>query len=130
MIAKRYNLTIVLGALILAVAGTITVRNLIFRSEAVLTDGVVIKMALGRIGAKRNQTPIVSYLSQDGQPHTYRSNTYVPWPFSYQTDEKVKIYYDPKNPDDAQIKDNMFWAIFFIVIGGCLFGECMVISII
>jgi hypothetical protein len=75
-------------------------------------------MALGKKGKR---TPIVSYFSQDGQPHTYRSNTYVSWPFSYQTDEKVKIYYDPKNPNDAQIKDNMFWEISITLVGGILF---------
>lgn len=74
-----------------------------FQSKAILTEGTVIEMVQMRgSNGMLSHAPVVSYMAKDEQEHIYYSSSYSNPP-SYSVGEKVQIYYDPANPDDAQL---------------------------
>ena len=76
----------------------------LFRAHAVVVDGVIVDASRGRdIGGR----PFVEYKDQQGALYERKSKAKTHWFFAPQVGEKVRVFYDNRDPNKA-IVDNTF----------------------
>ena len=132
---KKYlNFVTVMGLFLIGIAAIIYLVGSSFRSNAELTTGTVSGFSTVTDSDDNSQTycPIVQFSTETGQQVTYYSNT-CNSPPAHQVGDSVEIYYDPENPEKAQIKG--FWSQYLaVIIVGCiglaftLFGSMITIG--
>ena len=95
----------VIGFLLVATAGFTYVQSAYFVSRAKLTTGVVVGISTS-VDQDTNSIlycPQISYITKTGQTVKFSANTCTS-PSIYNIGDVVNMYYDPQNPQDAQIK--------------------------
>lgn len=102
-----------IGAGLLAGAIYLYVDKQAFLEKAETTQGTVIEMIPKRSKDSTTYSPVVSFTTKSGQTITYTSSTSSNPP-SYDVGEKVEIFYDPANPNDAEI--NGFFSLWLGVL--------------
>lgn len=112
-VSLTFNIFLGIGLLMVVIAVMICYNVKTFNASAVKTSGTVVDM-IAR--GKRSYAPVVTYFDDAGVKHRYISSVSSNPP-GYEIGERVDIYYDPKNPDDAKIAG---WMEYFgaIVVGG------------
>lgn len=103
----------IIGASLLAGATYLYVNKQAFLEKAETTQGTVIEMIPKRSKDSTTYSPVVSFTTKAGQEITYTSSTSSNPP-SYDVGENVEIFYDPANPNDAEI--NGFFSLWLGVI--------------
>ena len=91
--------------LLMAVAFVIDMREIYREDFATEVSGKVIGFARARHGG---ETPIVEYLSLDGNIHRFHSRFYT-HPRMYDIGDNVDVLYWESNPEDGSIKG---WGFF------------------
>jgi len=94
-----------IGLLLVAAAGFTYVQSAYFVSRAKLTTGIVAGISTS-VDQDTNSTlycPQISYTTKTGQTVKFSANTCTS-PSIYNVGDVVNMYYDPENPQDAQIK--------------------------
>ena len=74
-------------------------------------------------GGKKIFTPIVTFYNQQGQQLFFNSGSSPQFSY-YNQGQEVAVLYNPHNHSEAVIKGaigNIFWTIFFIILGGGMF---------
>lgn len=86
-----------------------------FAGTAIPAKGIVI--SLNRV--VRNKYPLapsVRYRTREGQEHIFHSSVGKNPP-EYQIGQEVDLFYDPRNPEDVQLKGDFFLVYIFAGIG-------------
>lgn len=107
--------------LVLAIAGAVFFlvtlgiinRSLSLQKHGVLTDGTV----LGRSTGKGLSTVTVSFNTPDGNQVTTKASKR----YKVVTGEKVKVYYDPANPQKIDFGDTIGYNMRGVIAGGLIF---------
>jgi flagellar biogenesis protein FliO len=112
-VSLTFNIFLGLGLLMLVITAVICYNVKKFNAAAVKTSGTVVDLIAK---GKRSYAPVVTYNDDAGVKHRFVSNVSSNPP-GYEIGERIDIYYDPKNPDDAEIAG---WREYFaaIIIGG------------
>lgn len=115
---------LVFGSIIL-VSGIIQfIINYNLENNGVLADGAVIEMQYRRsTKGKSSYVPLISYKAKDGTEHELRSNIYSYDSTTYKKGDKIQVYYNPNNPDEATLANENEAAIPLVMGGG--FGLLM-----
>lgn len=103
----------IVGACLLAGAIYLYIDKQAFLEKAETTQGTVIELIPKRSKDSTTYSPLVSFTTKSGQEITYTSSTSSNPP-SYDVGENVQIFYDPANPNDAEI--NGFFSLWLGVI--------------
>jgi len=103
----------IIGACLLAGAIYLYIDKQAFLEKAETAQGTVIEMIPKRSKDSTTYSPVVSFTTKSGQQITYTSSTSSNPP-SYDVGENVQIFYDPANPNDAEI--NGFFSLWLGVI--------------
>ncbi|MBA4853103.1 DUF3592 domain-containing protein [Emticicia sp. BO119] len=113
---SRNSAHIILGAgmLLLISAVFIYGSQYIFIKKAHKTVGIVTGFSLPK--GKTLKRPVIEYYTSDQQKHVYYHSEGTNPP-KYHKGEKVKIYYNPLNPEDASLGYS-----FIPIIILCIFG--------
>jgi hypothetical protein len=108
------NFFTILGLLFLGGAGIAFYLGESMRSRAELTTGTVTGFSVQVDSEDNSQTycPQVTYRTRSGEQRRYDSN-FCSSPAAYDVGEQVELYYDPNDPDSAQIKG--FWSQYLVV---------------
>ncbi|HEY2981571.1 MAG TPA: DUF3592 domain-containing protein [Anaerolineales bacterium] len=108
------NFFTILGVILLGVAGILYNMGNSFRSKAELTTGTVTGFSVSVDSEDNSESycPQVRFRTTGGQDVTYFSN-FCSSPPAYDVGEKVELYYDPQNPESAQLKG--FWSQYLVV---------------
>ncbi len=95
----------VFGLVLLLAAGLTYFQSVHFLSRAKLTTGTVVGMftATDPDTGSRSHCPQISYTTKAGKTVKFEANV-CQSPAAYVVGDLVNIYYDPENPQDAQIK--------------------------
>jgi hypothetical protein len=111
---KFLNFFTGMGLFFIGIAAIIYLVGVSFRSNAELTTGAVTGFSTVTDSDDNSQTycPIVQFSTETGQQVTYYSST-CNSPPAHQVGDQVEIYYDPENPEKAQIKG--FWSQYLVV---------------
>jgi len=111
---KVINFFTGLGLLLLAIAAIVYLVGSSFRSQAELTSGTVsgFSTVTDREDGSQTYCPFVKFTTGFAQEATYESQV-CNSPPAHQVGDQVQIYYDPENPESAQIKD--FWSQYPVV---------------
>ncbi|MFX1708965.1 DUF3592 domain-containing protein [Chitinophaga sp. CC14] len=112
-VSLTFNIFLGIGLLMVAGASVIYYNIRQFNASAVKTSGTVVDLIAK---GKRSYAPVVTYYDEAGVKHRYISSVSSN-PAGYEIGERVGMYYDPKNPDDATIAG---WREYFgvIIVGG------------
>lgn len=112
-VSLTFNIFLGIGLLMVIGASVICYNIKQFNASAVKTSGTVVDLIAK---GKRSYAPVVTYYDEAGVKHRYISSV-SSHPAGYEIGERVGIYYDPKNPDDAAIAG---WREYFgaIIVGG------------
>ncbi|AOJ32899.1 hypothetical protein WJ16_15905 [Burkholderia metallica] len=132
MPGKDALVAMVLGVVLLVLAGMLAVTASQATGQLVRTPGTVVRIVQDS-DALRAYRPIVAYLANDGQRREVAGNTASPVP-AYDIGENVEIWLDPRHPERPALIDDFAqrWlpaavsALFAIVafsIGGLLIGS-------
>jgi len=114
---KLYLILGSIGLGLLVISTIIILNTLHFQSSATLTEGIVTRLIESRSEEGTiMKAPVISFHSKDGQEYTYQSKSYSS-PSTYSIGEKVPMYYEPTNPNNAQTGDMPF-SITLAIIGG------------
>jgi hypothetical protein len=108
------------GGLLLAIAGYLFFRGQYLERNGELVTGTVTDFSVSTDADDNSESycPQVRYTTKAGQTLTYDSN-FCSSPPAYDVGQKVELYYDPKKPEDVQMKG--FWVQYLtIVILGCI----------
>lgn len=101
-----FNIFLVIGCIILIVAGVLSYNTWKFTKTAVKTTGKVVDMIASRSssGSSRSTTytPVVIYIDNKDNDHRYIAS-FSSSPPAYEIGELVDLYYDPANPSKAQL---------------------------
>lgn len=114
------NLFTIIGLLLLGGAGIAYYRGAALRDRAELVSGTVtgFRVSVDSEDNSESYCPDVRYATRSGENLTYHSN-FCSAPPAYDVGEQVEIYYDPADPENAQIKG--FWSQYLLVtIFGCI----------
>ena len=103
----------IIGACLLAGAIYLYIDKQAFLEKAETAQGTVIEMIPKRSKDSTTYSPVVSFTTKSGQQINYTSSTSSNPP-SYDVGENVQIFYDPANPNDAEI--NGFFSLWLGVI--------------
>ncbi|WET02125.1 DUF3592 domain-containing protein [Flavobacterium sp. YJ01] len=103
----------IIGACLLAGAIYLYVEKQAFLEKAETAQGTVVEMIPKRSKDSTTYSPVVSFTTKSGQTITYTSSVSSNPP-SYDIGENVQIFYDPTNPNDAEI--NGFFSLWLGVI--------------
>lgn len=103
----------IVGAALLAGAIYLYVDKQAFLEKAETVQGTVIEMIPKRSKESTTYSPVVSFKTKQGQTITYTSSTSSNPP-SYSVGENVTMFYDPANPNDAEI--NGFFSLWLGVL--------------
>ncbi|WJS94153.1 DUF3592 domain-containing protein [Flavobacterium johnsoniae] len=103
----------IIGACLLAGAIYLYIDKQAFLEKAETTQGTVIEMIPKRSKDSTTYSPVVSFTTKSGQEIAYTSSTSSNPP-SYNVGENVQIFYDPANPNKAEI--NGFFSLWLGVI--------------
>ena len=91
------------GVILLAIAGFLFYQTESFESKGILTQGTVIEMISSRSNkGGYTYAPVVAFMANDNKEHICRSNIYSSPP-SYSVGDKADVYYNPTNPEDAEL---------------------------
>ncbi len=94
----------IIGLSLIATALLLGKSQQSFLRKAHTAPGTVIELVWNR--SVKGYAPVVQYTTGDGRPITFRSNVSFNPP-AYEAGEAVTVYYDPDNPQDAQVKGPM-----------------------
>jgi hypothetical protein len=102
------------GLVMLSVSGFLFYQETHFLADAQVGQGTVIDLQRSE-SSKGGATyyPVVSYTTRDGKVVTFSSGVSTNPP-SYEVGESVEVYYDPQNPNGAEIKG--FFSQWFVVL--------------
>ncbi|MBB4802442.1 hypothetical protein HNP37_002515 [Flavobacterium nitrogenifigens] len=106
-----------IGAGLLAGAIYLYVDKQAFLEKAETTQGTVIEMIPKRSKDSTTYSPVVSFITKSGQTITYTSSVSSNPP-SYDVGENVEIFYDPANPNDAEINGFVSLWLGVLILGG------------
>ena len=111
---KFFNFFTGIGLFLVGIAVIIYVLGVSFRSNAELTSGTVSGFSTVTDSDDGSLTycPMVKFTTNIGQQVTYDSHVCNSLP-AHEVGDQVQIYYDPENPQSAQIKD--FWSQYLVV---------------
>ncbi|NSL87250.1 DUF3592 domain-containing protein [Chitinophaga sp. Mgbs1] len=105
-VAFIFNIFLGIGLVMLCVVIYLTWNIRKFENAATRTEGVVVDLIERRkaSGSRRSVTwsPVVTYYDSAGVKHRYIPD-YSSKPPAWKTGEQVRVYYNPKNPDEAKI---------------------------
>jgi hypothetical protein len=105
------------GVILLAIAGLLFFNTESFEANGTLTQGTVIEMLSSRSNkGGYTYAPVVKFMANDNKEHICRSNIYSS-PASYSVGDKADVYYNPKNPDDAELGGASAFLATYIVGG-------------
>ncbi len=98
-----------IGIILLAAAGVTFLSNLYFVDHAELAKGTVtnISTSIDPDDESTSYCPVVEFTTKAGQVVSYDSNV-CSSPAAYAVGDKVDVYYDPQNPQNARL--NTFWS--------------------
>lgn len=112
-VSITFSIFLAVGLLLLAISLVLWYNTAKYNNTAVKTTGTVVDLL-----AKSDRTfsPVVTYDDANGVKHRYISS-FSSKPAGYKIGETVAIYYDPKNPDNAEIAG---WQQYFgsLITGG------------
>ncbi|MBZ4033667.1 DUF3592 domain-containing protein [Flavobacterium sp. 17A] len=103
----------IIGAGLMAGAIYLYVDKQAFLEKAETVQGTVVEMIPKRSKESTTYSPVVSFKTKTGQTITYTSSTSSNPP-SYNVGESVTIFYDPADPNDAEI--NGFFSLWLGVL--------------
>ncbi len=94
-----------IGLFLLAAAALTYVQSAYFVAHAQLATGTVVAFSISKDPdtSASSYCPEVRYQTQSGQTVNFGANT-CSSPAAYQVGDPIELYYDPQNPQAAQIK--------------------------
>lgn len=94
-----------IGFFLLAAAGLTYIQSTYFITHAQLTTGTVMALYISNDPDTNANAycPEVSFTTQTGQSVTFEANV-CSTPDTYKVGDQIELYYDPQNPQGAQIK--------------------------
>ena len=115
-------LMLVLGLLFLLPPAYKLVTYAVFRFHAITVEGTIADGSRGRdLGGR----PFVEYTDQQGNAYEIKSKAKTHWLFAPKVGEKLKVFYDERDPGKAIVNSNIhyiFIPLCFIAAGlGFLF---------
>lgn len=111
-----FNIFLVIGLLCLTGTFLICYNIKKFNNAAVKTNGTVVDL-LAKDGRRSvSYTPVVNYTDAGGHEHRYIPS-FSSNPPGFSIGEKVGVYYNPKNPDEAKL-DGWGEYIGAMILGG------------
>ncbi|MBU1718123.1 MAG: DUF3592 domain-containing protein [Bacteroidetes bacterium] len=114
---KLFIFLIAFGLLFIIIGIVMLVNNQSFRSNAIIVEGTVVEMRIKTSDRGSGmEAPVIDYKAADGSEHTYLSTSFS-YPPQYEVGEKVKVYCNPNNPDDATIGSGSVFPIIFVIVG-------------
>jgi len=110
-----FNFFTILGLLFLVGAGIAYAVGKNLRDKAELVTGTVTGFRISVDSEDNSETycPQVRYRTRGGRDLTYDSN-FCSSPPGHDVGEQVQIYYDPEDPERAQVKG--FWSQYLVVL--------------
>ncbi|MEN2487381.1 DUF3592 domain-containing protein [Flavobacterium sp. B11] len=93
----------IIGAGLIAGAIYLYVDKQTFLAKAEIVQGTVVELVPKRSKESTTYSPVVSFSTKAGQVITHHSSLSSSPP-SYDVGEKVEVFYDPANPNKAEIK--------------------------
>jgi hypothetical protein len=102
-----------LGLGFLIVAGLVYNNGVAFRARSEMASGTVTGMSVSTNSDDiTSYCPQIQFATRDGQQVTYFPNVCSTSP-QFETGDRVELYYDPLDPEEAQIMG--FWTQYGIV---------------
>jgi hypothetical protein len=101
-VSITFSIFLAVGLLLLVISGIIWYNKKKFETKSVKTTGTVIDLIAksSSSGSQPTYSPVINYLDAYGVKHRYIAR-YSSNPPEYKIGERVTIYYDLKNPDNA-----------------------------
>jgi len=113
-------LLIGVGSIALALASTLGIERAVFFSKAETTTGTVVELRVNSgswsYRSRRGEYPIVEFAPKTGTPR--RCEGVSSSPPLYRVGERVQVYYDPEDPEDARIDSFLELWLLLVVSGG------------
>lgn len=117
-----FNIFLVIGIVMLTVSLIFFYNVKKFNASAVKTNGTVVDLIAKRGSKSTTYSPVVTYNDEAGVKHRYVSNVSSS-PAGYGIGDQVEIYYNPNDPDDAQIAGwRQYFAVFITGVFALIFG--------
>ena len=109
------------GLIFFGIGGGLTLREYIFRQDALEAQGEVMGHTMGGCdGDGCSYRSVVRFDTQEGETVSYTS-TYSSSPPSHDKGEIVTVFYSPGNPEKAMIKgEGIVFRIIFMIVGGAI----------
>ena len=101
-----------LGLLLLALACFTAIHNYNFMQKATKTIGEVIRLDGGNY--RQGYAPVVQYIDATGKARLFYSTEFSRPP-RFEIGQKVSIYYNKKDPQDASM--GFSWLFIFVLLG-------------
>ncbi|MFN8355131.1 MAG: DUF3592 domain-containing protein [Spirosomataceae bacterium] len=100
-----------IGLVMLAVTAFLVYSQYQFLSSSVKTTGVVIDNIGQRSKKSTTYTPVIAFQTANGKPITFQGSVSSSPP-AFDINEKVEVYYNPANPQEAAI--GTFFQLWFL----------------
>lgn len=111
------------GVAVLALGIFLTIKNIVFLSNATTTEGTIVGFSKTKINSKTIYSPVIRFTSMTGNQIECASSTSSSIP-SYNVGEKIEILYNVKSPHEVKVNDfsSKWGAISILILIGTVFS--------